>query len=165
MTALTRGKFTAILAAMFFIGAGAGSLGMIYKFRQAPPRPPGPPPGGNNWSRTNSMVDWLADNLKLTPEQRTKLQPAFDKFARDSAFIRTNMMAQMNASVQEINREILPLLNDEQRQKFEEMDKNRKLFLDAMGRGRGGGRGPRGDNKDENGKNRLERPEDKPSGK
>ncbi|MBN2426496.1 MAG: Spy/CpxP family protein refolding chaperone [Calditrichaceae bacterium] len=100
-------------------------------------------------SRTARMqVDELDEALNLTDEQEAKIEKIFQarddkmKSMRDEADSRPTeeRREQMRAEMKAVNNEILKVLNEEQKEKYKEMIKER---MEGM-RGRGPGqRGPR----------------------
>ena len=160
MSALTRGKFTAILAAMFVVGAVVGCLATVYYFHsKAPvrrPMPPGISEGGRGPTNFTAVVaKRFSERLDLTEAQRQQLMPVFEELSRESSLIFSNSFFCMDAALLKANDAIRPVLSgEEQLKKFEELVRDRRSFMEPW-RGRGGRPGGRGD--------RGERDGDKPS--
>lgn len=148
MTAITRGKLTVILAAMFLAGAAAGSFATVHHFQGKRPqqRPPFPPRGEDfNRGRTNSPTSFIvhrfADKLALTDTQKEQLKPVLELLQMESSLAFSNCFVQMDIALQKASLAAKPLLDEEQLKKLDDLNQNRGEFLERFGaRRRGGGR-------------------------
>jgi hypothetical protein len=148
MSALTRGKFSAILAAMFVAGAAVGCLATVYYFQsKSPIRRPGPSgisEGGRGPTNFTAVVARrFSERLDLSEAQRRELTPVFEELSRESSLIFSNSFFLMDAALLKANDSIRPVLSgEEQLAKFEELVRDRRSFMEPW-RGRGGRPGGR----------------------
>jgi len=80
---------------------------------------PGPPPGGGPGMASSRLVSRLADELKLDPEQRKKLEAVFERRRERLGSVNREMRQRFEAEQDELRREINEILTPEQQQRFE----------------------------------------------
>ncbi len=154
MSTITRGKLTAILAAMFVVGSAVGSFATVYYFQSQKPWQRRPPTGSEGRGPTNltgMVTRHISERLSLTEEQTQRLAPTFETLAGEMSQIFSNSFARMDAASQKANEAIRPELSgEEQLKKFEELVRDRRSFMEPWrgGRGRPGGRGDKGEKGD-----------------
>jgi Spy/CpxP family protein refolding chaperone len=97
--------------------------------------------GGNH----HSLLERTTEQLNLTPEQKTKVQPIIDQATPQIDNIRREAMQKMKTVMDNAMAQIRPLLTPEQQKKLDESQNDR--------RGGRGGRGGRHGQRDQNDQN------------
>lgn len=106
-----------VVLAAFLAGAGTGA-GLYASFG----RPHRHPPGGHDGRR---HLPPFLDALDLKPEQRTAIEAIIEKYnPRFEAIFKENA-PKLQALRAEMDAEMVPVLDEEQRAKFEEIKKRR----------------------------------------
>jgi Spy/CpxP family protein refolding chaperone len=128
-------KLVLLLIGIFLAGAVAGGFvtGRIWR-----PMPRRMPP--DQWGQNRLKV--LSERLSLTPDQQTKLQPILQRDMDDLARIRNSSMTESRKIFERMEQDISTLLTPEQKEKFDEMNRERRERFQRMMRERGPG-GPR----------------------
>ena len=124
-----------IFVAGAFTGAGVNSL-----WRAERTRPPVVP----REAFAKHIFNRIKERLELTPEQVEKVEPVFIKGFAEVRAIQDRSLKEVDAAVKRNHAEIAKLITPEQREKLEQMDREREKFHERRGRRRGSGGGPRG---------------------
>ena len=96
--------------------------------------------GGRGGGHHHASLERTTEQLNLTPEQKTKVQPIIDQATPQIENIRREAMQKTKAVVDNAMAQIRPMLTPEQQKKLDEAQSNR-----GGGReGRGARRGHRG---------------------
>ena len=82
----------------------------------------------------HSPLERMTDNLNLTPEQKTKIQPLIDQAQPQLEQIHREAMQKSKAVMDNIMAQIRPLLTPEQQKKLDESKSNRWDRHDRMRR-------------------------------
>lgn len=128
-------KLVLLLIGIFLAGAVAGGFVVGRIWRPIPRRMP-----PDQWGQNRLKV--LSEHLSLTPDQQTKLQPILQRDMDDLARIRNSSMTESRKIFERMEQDISTLLTPEQKQKFDEMNRERRERFQRMMRERGPG-GPR----------------------
>ncbi len=116
MNPLSRNAIIGYLAATFAAGAVAGVFGArAFAAKPAPPRPP---------RESGTMSDrilkrWTTD-FHLNPEQVSKISPILKSADTEISAIHQETEGRMKASFERMHRQVLPLLDEEQKRLLEE---------------------------------------------
>jgi Spy/CpxP family protein refolding chaperone len=102
------------------VGLAAASL--VYLQAKEPVSKHEHGPGPHHMMMGNPL-DHLSKDLKLTDEQKTKVQPIIDQTKPQIAAIHKEAMEKMHALMESAGAQIRPLLTPEQQQKFDAMKK------------------------------------------
>lgn len=109
--------------------------------------------GGTPEERAKRQTDNLAEKLKLSDDQKTKVSAIYleqatsmKKLREDAKGDRDAMMASMKKSNEESDTKITALLNDDQKKAYATWKEERKEMMKKGAEGRGQG-GPRGGNR------------------
>jgi Spy/CpxP family protein refolding chaperone len=86
------------------------------------------------------MKERLHSELKLTPEQETKIWPIVDKMAAQLEQIRTDTGRRVHQTFMDAHRDMSSNLTDEQRKKLQEIEERHRTFH-VMHGGHGGSPG------------------------
>jgi Spy/CpxP family protein refolding chaperone len=78
------------------------------------------------------MGERLQRELKLTPEQVTKISPMIDKASADLEAIRTETARRVHETMAQAHREMATVLTDEQREKLKQMHHRPRRGLRAV---------------------------------
>ena len=132
---------TVVLIAVFVIGAACGAA-----LWHALARPNHPPP---------MMGPIPMHALDLTPEQEEKARAIFETYRPQIDAVLEESFPKVRAVIEKVDQDLMKILNDEQKKRFEEIKAERSAGPDDMGR-RGmhppgmphRGRHPRGDGPD-----------------
>lgn len=123
----------AVLIAVFLLGGSVGFVSYHYMGAKAPsPANPNRQAAG----RTEHRAPRLDEVLQLSPEQMAQFKQIMNEFRpqfeqvraeqqKKFEALRTEMSPRFEAIRSEMNRKILGILNDTQKQKFEEFQKQR----------------------------------------
>jgi Spy/CpxP family protein refolding chaperone len=137
-------KLVLLLVGIFIAGAVAGGFvaGRIARHMAQRRMPP------DQWGQ--SRLKMLSEHLSLTPDQQTKLQPILQRDMDDLARIRNSSMSESRKIFERMEQDISALLTPEQKQKFDEMNRERHDRFQRMmhERGPGGPRRPHGEEPD-----------------
>jgi Spy/CpxP family protein refolding chaperone len=80
--------------------------------------------GGHGMRRAS--LDRITENLNLTPEQKTKVQPILDQLRPQIAEIHREAMEKSKAATDKAMAQIRPLLTPEQQKKLDEAQNDRR---------------------------------------
>ncbi len=108
-----------IVALTFIAGAGTGA-GLHASFAPRGPRHPGPGKG----SKLHRLPPPF-EELELTAEQRKQVEALVEKFHPRFEALFQESFPRVRALRDEMDAELLPLLTEEQRARFEALKKNR----------------------------------------
>jgi Spy/CpxP family protein refolding chaperone len=123
MTSLSKWKLGAYVLAIFLAGGGSGALIAWQVCRRMPVRPlPAAEIGEQLRARFQSQ-------LGLTPEQAAKIDPMIDEAMRRVEAIRRETAGQVFANVSNLHEQALTVLTPEQKEKFEELERERREYL------------------------------------
>ncbi len=96
---------------------------------QAQPGPGGP--GCPGWHGQGFGLQHLTENLNLTSDQQTKVQPILDAAKPQIAAIHQEAMQKVKAVIDSTTSQIRPLLTPEQQKKFEAIQKAHQDMMNA----------------------------------
>ena len=120
MTSALKWKLVAGFLLVFIAGIATGTFVSALRSR---------PPAGQAFARHHSLGERIAyrmqTRLNLTPAQRSRAGPIFDKAARELEQIRLETARHVHEILTEADRELAPELTPEQRTKLETMEKQR----------------------------------------
>jgi len=133
---MTKAKITLCLVLIFLAGgiAGAGIRSAWKPGRVLPPRR-----GSEDFA--NHIFKRLQEQIELTPEQVKEIEPVFRRGFAEVKAIQDRSLKEIEAAVKGNHEEIGKLISAEQRQKLEEMDRQREKSFHEH---RGGFRRPPG---------------------
>ena len=106
--------------------AGAIALGGF-----AVAQPEDNPGDKRGWHRHGNPLEHMTETLKLTPDQRAKVQPILDQSKPQIVAIHREAMEKTKAVMDKTMSQIRPLLTPEQQQKLDTMRNARKELHDA----------------------------------
>jgi Spy/CpxP family protein refolding chaperone len=109
------------------MAAGGLALGGLTYLRANEPDEHGP---GHH--RMGNPLEHLSENLNLTAEQKTKVQPIIDQTRPQIAAIHQEAMEKMKAIMESATAQIRPLLTPQQQEKFDAMKKAHEDAHKAM---------------------------------
>lgn len=141
MTALGKCKVAFYLLAIFSAGAVSGWVVAAKTARQqmlATPRPD---------EISSSFKQRIHSKIDLAPDQVRRVDAVIDKSSKEIQSIHGECRARWMEKLKERNAQITGMLNPEQRQQFEQMEKDRQKQFEQMEKQRqewrkGGGKGP-----------------------
>jgi len=116
-------KLILLLIGIFIAGAAAGGFVTMRIARHALPRPPSP----EQWGP--ARLKKLSERLSLTPEQEEKLRPIMRRDMEDLGRIRLSSFAESKLVFERMEHDIAEVLTPEQREKFEQMNKERREHM------------------------------------
>ena len=87
-------------------------------------------PGGKH--HHGFMLDRMAATLNLTPEQKAKVQPIFDKARPQIIAIHQEAMQKAKAIIEDAMTQIRPMLNPDQQKKVDALKKAHEDLRNAM---------------------------------
>ena len=92
----------------------------------------------------------MTENLNLTPEQKTKVQPIIDQAKPQIENIRREAMQKTKAVMDNLRAQIRPMLTPDQQKKLEDAQNDRRGGRDGRKGGKGGhgGQGGQADQDD-----------------
>ena len=106
-----QGKVSALLAAVFLAGVLSGGVGMrVWDKQTAPPADP-------VLAESQLALERLSTELDLKPDQVGQVQTILDQYI----MLEADLMSQMRALQNQGRAEILKILDQQQRSKFEAM--------------------------------------------
>lgn len=106
-----QGKVSALLAGVFLAGVLSGGIGMrIWNQQTAPPTDP-------VLAESRLALDRLSTELALNPGQVGQVQTILDQYI----MLEADLMSQMHSLQSQGRAEILQILDQQQRSRFEEM--------------------------------------------
>ncbi len=129
MNALTKNKVALYLAVIFPGGRVGGGVVAWNPARHTH----GPPPSIGK--ACDSMKRRLQEKLSLTPDQMKKIEPIIERTGQQFRAVHRKSMEQIEEVIQRSNAEIAKELTAEQRVKLEEMDRERREFLQKRFKG------------------------------
>jgi Spy/CpxP family protein refolding chaperone len=115
MNPLSRKALIGYLAATFAAGAVAGGFAIKTYTPKAPPRGP----RGDGVSMVKRMLDRYTQELQLDADQVAKFEPILEKTDREISEIHKDTGRRMHDAFTRCNGQLSPLLNPEQKEKFE----------------------------------------------
>jgi hypothetical protein len=124
MNGLTRNRIVAYLSAVFIAGALAGAAGGYQWGRQSVFKPGPKPP-----DMAGSMMERFERELALTPEQVGKVQPVVQDAVQRVRSLHRENFKKTDAIMQECNSQIISLLDDDQKARFNAMEERRKKWI------------------------------------
>lgn len=123
MNSLSQSKIVLYLAVIFVAG---GITGTVIAWGSAKRKMLQPP---SMEKVCSFMEDKLKSRLDLTPEQMAKIQPILNQTACEMKAIHAQTLEQIDRTIQKANEQIAKELNAEQRRKLEEMEIERREFM------------------------------------
>jgi Spy/CpxP family protein refolding chaperone len=87
--------------------------------------------GGRGWHGHGNHFARMAETLNLTPEQKTKVQPIFDKAKPQLKAIHQEAMQKAKAVMDDTMAQIRPILTAEQQKKLDDMKAAHEQMRDA----------------------------------
>lgn len=136
-------KLVLLLTGIFLAGGVAGSFLTVRFGRHLIEKRPGP----DQWAP--ARLKFLAEKLDLTKEQQEKLKPILRRDMDELGRIRDSSFEQSRVVFERMERDISAVLTPEQREKLEQLNKQRRERLQkllpkpAYGQGLKGERQPR----------------------
>ena len=123
MTSLGKRKFATYVLVIFLAGAGSGAL-VAWQVSRRVPVAPVPPAeiGARLRARFQSQ-------LALTPDQVQKIDPMIDHAMLRVEAIRQETASHVFANVSQLHEQMLTVLTPEQKTKFEELERERRVRL------------------------------------
>ena len=109
------------------MAAGAIVLGGIVMVQAQP----GPSGGGGRGHGKRLMLERLPQELNLTSEQQTKVQPIIDQAKPQIATIRREAMQKIKAVMDSTMSQIRPLLTPDQQKKLDDIQKAHQDMMNA----------------------------------
>ena len=109
------------------MAAGASVLGGIVMVQAQP----GPSGGGGRGHGKRLMLERLPQELNLTSEQQTKVQPIIDQAKPQIATIRREAMQKIKAVMDSTMSQIRPLLTPDQQKKLDDIQKPHQGRMNA----------------------------------
>ena len=132
---MSRGLSIAVVAALFLSGVTVGALGMhlYYWDRLSPHRMSGPPD-------TPWVSGWMERELDLSADQKTRIEAILADSRKRSAEIRYEVKPRVEALMTETSKRIAEVLTEDQRQRFERLQRLQRHRLERGFLGPPGGR-------------------------
>jgi len=137
MNGITKGKAAVYLAAIFVAGLLAGGFTGYGLARRAVARPPSPR------SMSAHILNHLRSELNLTDPQMANITPLVEETSAAIGAIHENSGKSVLALIEKCNQQIGSFLDEEQKRKLAEMQKQREESFDRSFKG-GHGRRPPG---------------------
>jgi len=129
MNGITKGKAIGYLTAIFVAGCLAGSFAGFGYGRRATARPPSPR------AMTTHILNHLRAELKLTDDQMAKITPVVEQTSAEIRAIHESSGKNVLALVQKSDQQIGAFLDDDQKRKLAELQKNREKSFDKSFKG------------------------------
>ena len=131
MNHLTKGKVILYLAAIFVVGAAAGSVaGFGAGKEKVEKKVFGPPPSAEDMSRRHR--EKLQSRLGLTPDQMEKLMPLSEQLSAEMDTLNRRHGEAVKQAFVLFNEQLVELLTPEQQEKFEAMERDRRERFNNM---------------------------------
>lgn len=131
MNHLTKGKVILYLAAIFVVGAAAGSVaGFGAGKEKVEKKVFGPPPSAEDMSRRHR--EKLQSRLGLTPDQMEKLMPLSEQLSAEMDTLHRRHGEAVKQAFVRFNEQLVELLTPEQKEKFEAMERDRRERFNKM---------------------------------
>ena len=113
-------KLILLLIGIFCAGAVAGGFVTLRIAHHSMPRPPSP----EQWGP--ARLKKISEKLNLTPEQEEKLRPIMRRDMEDLGRVRTSSFAESKRIFERMEHDIAEVLTPEQKEKFEQMNRERR---------------------------------------
>jgi Spy/CpxP family protein refolding chaperone len=131
MNHLTKGKVILYLAAIFVVGAAAGTVaGFGAGKEKVEKKVFGPPPSAEDMSRRHR--EKLQSRLGLTPEQMEKLMPLSVQLSAEMDALNRRHGESIKQAFVRFNEQLVEMLTPEQKEKFEAMERDRRERFNKM---------------------------------
>jgi Spy/CpxP family protein refolding chaperone len=104
----------------------------VTAFLYAGPHGPGGPGGPGGWHHGENPLEEITATLKLTDEQKAKVQPILDSAKPQMRAIHEEAMQKATALMDSTTAQIRPLLTAEQVQKLDTLKKAHENMINAM---------------------------------
>jgi Spy/CpxP family protein refolding chaperone len=131
MNHLTKGKVILYLAAIFVVGAAAGTVaGFGAGKEKVEKKVFGPPPSAEDMSRRHR--EKLQSRLGLTPDQMEKLMPLSEQLSAEMDTLNRRHGEAIKQAFVRFNEQLVELLTPEQKEKFETMERDRRERFNKM---------------------------------
>jgi Spy/CpxP family protein refolding chaperone len=104
----------------------------VTAFLYAGPHGPGGPGGPGGWHHGENPLEEITATLKLTDEQKAKVQPILDSAKPQMRAIHEEAMQKATALMDSTTAQIRPLLTAEQVQKLDTLKKAHEDMINAM---------------------------------
>jgi Spy/CpxP family protein refolding chaperone len=119
-------KLVLLLSGIFVTGAVAGGVVAMRYVRHAMPRHASP----EQWGP--ARLKRLSEQLNLTPDQEEKLRPIVRRDMEDLGRIRASSFTESKRIFERMEHDIAEVLTPEQREKFEQMNRERREHLQRL---------------------------------
>lgn len=90
--------------------------------------------GGRGWHHRGNPLEHMTESLKLTEDQKAKVQPILDQAKPQIRAIHEEAMQKTKAVMESTMSQIRPLLTPEQQKKADDLQKARQDLHNAMKR-------------------------------
>ena len=131
MNHLTKGKVILYLAAIFVVGAAAGTVAGFGAGKQKVEKKVfGPLPSSEEMSRLHR--EKLQSRLDLTPDQMEKLMPLSEQLSAEMDTLNRRHGEAVKKAFVRFNAQLVELLTPEQKEKFEAMERDRRERFNKM---------------------------------
>jgi hypothetical protein len=108
---------TLVLCTVIFAAGGIVGWGLTVRLQQKD----WPPPNKTFEQRRDQFTERIGGKLDLTPEQTDTLRDIVSRRIRAFESIRQKMLPEMHAQHEALDRELRPLLNEEQAKRWDEL--------------------------------------------
>ena len=131
MNHLTKGKVILYLAAIFVVGAAAGTVaGFGAGKEKVEKKVFGPPRSAADMSRHHR--EKLQSRLGLTPDQMQKLMPLSEQLSAEMDTLNRRHGEAVKQAFVRFNEQLVELLTPEQKEKYEAMERDRRERFNKM---------------------------------
>ena len=131
MNPLTRSKVIFYLAAIFAVGAAAGTVAGFGAGKQKVEKKVfGPPPSPQEMSRHHR--EKLQSRLGLTPDQMEKLVPLSEQLSAEMETLNRRQWEDIKQAFGRFNEQLVGFLTPEQKEKFDEMEREHRERFNKM---------------------------------
>ncbi|HKQ39643.1 MAG TPA: hypothetical protein VJ063_16320 [Verrucomicrobiae bacterium] len=120
MTDISKWKIILYLAAIFAAGGVSGWVVAAKTTKERILTPPGPK------EISSHFCDRLSSKMNLTPEQSAKIKDVSDRYAKEVDALRDEQWRRIRTAANNRNAQINAILNPEQREQFEQLERERR---------------------------------------
>lgn len=137
-------KVSLLVAGIFACGVVVGAVGGRHiTAKGKPDRPPAQGPSSDGFSMR--VMRKLGDEIGLTPEQRTAIDPIINKAGEELRELRRESVKQTTVVIEAMDAAVAAQLTPEQREKFIKLKEEQKARMKALFEERQRRRGENGD--------------------